>query len=48
LNVSSALNDNRLPILGAQVLFGFQFNGVLQELFGQLPALWRVLDGGSA
>jgi hypothetical protein len=42
LNVSSALNDNRLPILGAQ------FNGVLQELFGQLPALWRVLDGGSA
>jgi hypothetical protein len=41
--VKSALNDNRLLILGAQVLFGFQFNGVFQDLFNQLPVLARAL-----
>ena len=27
----TALNDNRLLMLGAQVLFGFQFNGTFQR-----------------
>ena len=39
-----ALNDNRLLILGTQVLFGFQFNGIFQELFVELPYLSRVLE----
>jgi Family of unknown function (DUF6328) len=39
-----ALNDNRLLILGTQVLFGFQFNGVFQELFVALPYSSRVLE----
>ena len=38
-----ALNDNRLLILGTQVLFGFQFNGIFQELFVELPYPSRVL-----
>jgi hypothetical protein len=39
-----ALNDNRLLILGVQVLFGFQFNGIFQELFVELPYSSRVLE----
>jgi hypothetical protein len=39
-----ALNDNRLLILGTQVLFGFQFNGIFQELFVELPYPSRVLE----
>ena len=39
-----ALNDNRLLILGTQVLFGFQFNGIFQELFVALPYSSRVLE----
>ena len=39
-----ALNENRLLILGTQVLFGFQFNGIFQELFVELPYPWRVLE----
>jgi hypothetical protein len=42
--LKTALNDNRLLILGAQVLFGFQFNGIFQELFGDLPYLSRGLE----
>jgi len=38
-----AINDSRLVILGAQVLFGFQFNGVFQEMFRELPAVSRGL-----
>lgn len=41
--LKTALNDNRLLILGAQVLFGFQFNAVFQELFDSLTLLARVL-----
>jgi hypothetical protein len=41
--LKSALNDNRLLILGAQVLFGFQFNGTFQDLFAGLPPLSRAL-----
>ena len=37
-----ALDESRLLILGAQVLFGFQFNGIFQELFDELPRLSRA------
>jgi hypothetical protein len=37
-----ALDESRLLILGAQVLFGFQFNGVFQDQFKELPSLSRV------
>ena len=39
-----ALNENRLLMLGAQVLFGFQFNAVFQELFLELPYVSRLLE----
>ena len=39
-----ALNENRLLILGTQVLFGFQFNGIFEELFVELPYTYRVLE----
>ena len=39
-----ALNENRLLMLGTQVLFGFQFNGVFQELFVELPYMSRMLE----
>src|SRR3954453_20511561 len=35
--LKTALDETRLLILGAQVLFGFQFNGVFQDLFEELP-----------
>lgn len=42
--LKAALNDNRLLILDTQVLFGFQFNGIFQELFVELPYPSRVLE----
>jgi hypothetical protein len=42
--VKTALDENRLLILGAQVLFGFQFQGVFQESFGSLPLFARGLN----
>jgi hypothetical protein len=42
--VKTALDENRLLILGAQVLFGFQLQGVFQEEFAELPPLDRGLD----
>jgi hypothetical protein len=41
--LKTALNDNRLLMLGSQVLFGFQFNAVFQEMFDTLTALSRTL-----
>ena len=38
-----ALDESRLLILGAQVLFGFQFNGIFQALFAELPLSFRAL-----
>jgi hypothetical protein len=35
--VKIALDENRLLILGAQVLFGFQFQSVFQDTFAELP-----------
>jgi phage shock protein PspC (stress-responsive transcriptional regulator) len=37
-----ALDESRLLILGSQVLFGFQFNGVFQQQFDTLPVVSRV------
>src|SRR4051794_15222720 len=42
--LKNALGETRLLILGAQVLFGFQFNGVFQELFEELPQSSRYLQ----
>jgi Family of unknown function (DUF6328) len=42
--LKTALNENRLLILGTQVLFGFQFNGIFQDQFDQLPLLARGLE----
>ena len=42
--IKTALGESRLLILGAQVLFGFQFNGVFQELFGELPPLTKAIQ----
>jgi hypothetical protein len=41
--LKTALDETRLLILGAQVLFGFQFNGAFQELFEELPRSSRYL-----
>src|ERR1044071_2200220 len=38
-----ALDESRLLILGTQVLFGFQFNGVFQQQFGLVPFWSRLL-----
>jgi hypothetical protein len=37
-----ALDESRLLILGAQVLFGFQFNGIFQQQFALLPNISRL------
>jgi len=42
-NVKTALDETRLLILGAQVLFGFQLSIVFQEAFGELSATTRLL-----
>src|SRR2546430_16452099 len=38
-----ALDETRVLILGAQVLFGFQFNGMFQEAFGDLHLPLRLI-----
>jgi hypothetical protein len=42
--VKTALDENRLLILGAQVLFGFQFQGVFQETFADVPSYTRIIN----
>jgi hypothetical protein len=42
--VKTALDESRLLMLGAQVLFGFQLNSVFQEVFPDLSATTRLLD----
>ena len=42
--IKTALDENRLLILGTQVLFGFQFNAIFQEQFDQLPMVARGLE----
>lgn len=42
--IKVALGESRLLMLGAQVLFGFQFNGIFQELFVELTPVARQLS----
>jgi len=42
--VKTALDENRMLILGAQVLFGFQLQGGFQEGFAELPSHARSLN----
>ena len=41
--LKNALDETRLLILGAQVLFGFQFNGMFQEAFADLHVALRLI-----
>jgi hypothetical protein len=43
--LKTALDESRLLILGAQVLFGFQFQSVFQDEFSTLPAESQDLQG---
>ena len=45
--VKTALDETRLLILGAQILFGFHLNAAFQQGFGELPALSKHLYVGS-
>lgn len=40
--LKTALDESRLLILGTEVLFGFQFNGIFQEQFSTLSFVSRV------
>jgi hypothetical protein len=40
--LKNALDETRLLILGAQVLFGFQFNSMFQEAFADLHLPLRL------
>jgi hypothetical protein len=42
--VKTALDESRLLILGAQVLFGFAFQGVFEDLFAEVPAVGQILQ----
>jgi Family of unknown function (DUF6328) len=44
--VKTALDETRTLILGAQILLGFQYQGVFQERFETLPPHARAMDGG--
>jgi hypothetical protein len=43
----TALDETRLLMLGAQIFFGFQFNGAFQTATDSLPFLARYLDAGA-
>jgi len=42
--IKTALDETRLLILGSQILFGFQLNGMFQEGFERLSPLSRALS----
>jgi hypothetical protein len=42
--LKTALDESRLLILGAQVLFGFAFQAVFQELFAEVDAAGRTVQ----
>jgi len=42
--LKTALDESRLLILGAQVLFGFAFQGVFQDLFNEVPPVSQFLQ----
>ncbi len=41
--IKTALDESRMLILGAQILLGFQFRGVFERGFGELPATSQYL-----
>src|SRR5215470_7177994 len=41
--LKTALDESRLLILGAQVLFGFQLEAAFQELFSNIPSASRYV-----
>ncbi|MDB6083209.1 MAG: hypothetical protein JWN43_1090 [Gammaproteobacteria bacterium] len=41
-----SLDELRMQMLGVQVLFGFQFQGLFQDNFSALPRLGRAVDCG--
>jgi hypothetical protein len=43
--IKIALDETRMLILGAQILLGFQFRGVFDNGYDQLPQHLRYLDG---
>src|SRR5262249_23618325 len=43
--IKLALDETRILILGAQILFGFQFRAVFSGGYEELPAALRYLDG---
>ena len=45
--VKTALDETRLLILGAQILFGFHLNGAFQKGFDALSSVSRALHAGS-
>jgi hypothetical protein len=45
--VKTALDETRTLILGAQILLGFQYQGVFQDKFDTLSALGRFLSGSA-
>ncbi len=42
--VKTALSETRLLILGSQILFGFQLNGMFQDAFDQISTVGRGLN----
>jgi hypothetical protein len=42
--LKAALDESRLLILGAQVLFGFAFQAVFQDLFKDVPPASQALQ----
>jgi hypothetical protein len=42
--LKTALDESRLLILGAQVLFGFLFQAVFQDLFHEVPPASQALQ----
>jgi hypothetical protein len=43
--VKIALDETRMLVLGAQILIGFQFRSVFQDLYTELPASSRYING---
>jgi hypothetical protein len=43
--LKTALDESRLLILGAQVLFGFQFQAVFQERFNEISSDSKLIHG---
>jgi hypothetical protein len=42
--LKTSLDELRMQMLGVQVLFGFQFQGLFQDTFGAMPPAARLVD----